>query len=384
MLASNQYNSPWMTDETRIFQHMVRQFIAKELSPHHERWAKQHQPDRDVWRKAGKAGLLLTDVPEEYGGGGGTFAHEAVVVDELARAGVHIGFGIQSIVANYILACGNEQQCRRWLPGMAAGDAVAAIGMTEPDAGSDLQAMKTTARRVDDHYVVNGSKRFITNGGYADLLCLAVRTGPATAGPRALSLLIVETADLNGYRVGPPHQKSGRHAQNTCDLFFDDVPVPAANLLGASEGRGLFQMMDQLPYERLAIGLSAVAGAERAFEITTQYVKERQAFGKPLMELQNTRFKLAECKTAAHVGRLFIDNCIERYLAGRFDAVTAAMAKFWLTECEGWILDDCVQLHGGYGYMQDYEIARMWADGRAQRIYAGSNEIMKEAIGWSL
>jgi acyl-CoA dehydrogenase len=323
-------------------------------------------------------------VPEEYGGSGGTFAHEAIVIEELARAGIHIGFSVQSIVAHYILAYGNEEQKRRWLPRMAGGDLVGAIAMTEPDAGSDLQAMKTIARKEGDHYVIRGSKTFITNGSQAGLICLAVRTDPKAAGPRVLSLIVLETGDLPGYKVGRPLQKIGRHTQDVCELFFDDVRVPVANLLGAGEGRGLFQMMDQLSYERLSIGLSAVAASEAAVEITTRYVKERNAFGKPLLDLQNTRFKLAECKTEAHIGRIFVDNCIQQFLAGKLDPVTAAMAKYWLTDRQFHIIDECVQLHGGYGYMQECPIGRMWADSRVQRIYGGSNEIMKELVGRSL
>lgn len=373
-----------MSDETRLFRTTVRQFIEKEFAPHQARWAEQGRPDADAWTKAAKVGLLLPDVPESYGGGGGTFAHEAVVVEELARAGVHFGSGIQSIVAHYILAYGSEDQKRRWLPRMASGELVGAIGMTEPDAGSDLQAIKTIARREGEHYVVDGSKTFITNGRDAGIVCLGVRTDPKVVGPKALSLLVIETRDLPGYRVGRSLEKIGRHAQDTCELFFEGVRVPVGNLLGSGEGRGLFQMMDQLAYERVSIGLSAVASAERAVEITTRYVKERKAFGKPLFELQNTRFKLAECKTEAHVGRVFIDNCIERCIAGQLDAVTAAMAKYWLTDSQCRIVDECVQLHGGYGYMAEYPIARMWADSRVQRIYAGSNEVMKEVVGWSL
>ncbi len=376
--------SSWATDETRIFRKMVRQFIERELAPNHDRWAEQGHADAAAWTKAGTVGLLLPDVPEEYGGGGGTFAHEAVVVEELACAGMHIGFNIQSIVAHYILACGSEEQRRRWLPQMARGELIGAIGMTEPDSGSDLQAIKTRARREGDHYMIDGSKTFISNGSNAGLVCLAVRTDPDAVGPKALSLLVLETKNLAGYRVGRSLEKIGRHAQNTCEMFFDGVRVPVGNLLGPGEGRGLFQMMDQLRYERLSIGLSAVAAAERAVEITTRYVKERKAFGKPLLDLQNTRFKLAECKTEARIGRVFVDNCIQQFIAGRLDAVTAAMAKYWLTDTQFRIIDECVQLHGGYGYMQEYEIARMWADSRVQRIYAGSNEIMKEVVGRSL
>ena len=373
-----------MTEDAQSFQVKVRDFIATEMTPHLARWGEQGQPDLEAWQKAGQAGLLLSDIPARYGGGDKTFAHEAVVVQELARASVHVGFGIQSIAAQYILAYGTEEQRQRWLPRMASGTLIAAIGMTEPDAGTDLQGIRTTARKAADHYVVNGAKRYITNGGYATLLCLAVRTDEAAKGPRSLSMVIVETAGLPGYRIAPASQKIGRHAQNVCELSFDDVRVPAANLLGASEGRGLLQMMEQLPYERLAIALSAVAATERAVEITTRHAKDRKAFGKPLLDLQNTRFKLAECKTEAHIGRVFVDACIQRHMFGQLDAVSAAMAKYWLTDRQFSIIDDCVQIHGGAGYMQDSEIARMWADSRAQRIYAGTNEIMKEAIGWSL
>jgi acyl-CoA dehydrogenase len=383
-MAAARGESPWETDETRIFRKVVRDFIERELAPHCDRWTAQGHPDTEAWTKAAKLGLLLPDVPEEYGGGGGTFAHEAVVVEELARAGVHIGFNIQSIVAHYILACGSEEQKRRWLPQMARGELIAAIAMTEPDAGSDLQAIKTRATREGDQYVIDGAKTFITNGSYAGVLCLAVRTDPAAVGPKALSLLVVETEGLAGYKPGRPLEKVGRHAQNTCELFFDGARVPVANLLGPGEGRGLFQMVDQLRYERLSIGLSAVAAAERAVEITTRYVKERKTLGKPLLDLQNTRFKLAECKTEAQIGRVFVDHCIQHFIAGRLDAVTAAMAKYWLTESQFRIVDECVQLHGGYGYMQESEIARIWVDSRVQRIYAGSNEVMKELVGRSL
>ena len=328
---------------------------------------------------AGGIGILLPDMPEEYGGGGGTFAHEAVVVEELATAGVHFGCSVHSIVAHYILAYGSEEQKRNWLPRMARGELVGAIAMSEPAAGSDLQGIKTTARRDGDHYVINGSKTFITNGWHAGIICLAVKTDARAAGPKGISLIIVETKNLPGYHVGRPLEKVGMHGQDTCELFFDDVRVPASNLLGPAEGKGFSQMMEQLPYERLTVGVGAVATAEQAVAITTKYVKERMAFGKPLIDFQNTRFKLAECKTEAHIGRVFIDNCIERFIAGQLDAVTAAMAKYWLTDCECRIVDECVQLHGGYGYMMEYPIARMWADSRVQRIYAGTNEIMKEA-----
>jgi acyl-CoA dehydrogenase len=384
MNAPTPYQSAWMNEDVRMFRKTVRQFIQNEFVPHQARWREQHRPDASAWTDAGRAGLLLADLPEDYGGGGGTFAHEAVVLEELAQAGVHFGSAIQSTVAHYILAYGKEEQKRDWLPRLARGELVAAIAMTEPSAGSDLQAIKTSARRDGDHYVINGSKTFITNAAHASLVCLAAKTDPKLTGMRAISLIIVETKNLPGYRVGKPLEKVGMHGQDTCEVFFNDVRVPVKNLLGSAEGRGFAQMMEQLPYERLQIAVGAVAMAEQAVALTTAYVKDRSAFGKPLMDLQNTRFKLAECKAAVQIGRVFLDNCIERHLAGKLDEPSTAMAKYWLTEMQCRVIDDCLQLHGGYGYMTEYPIARMWADSRVQRIYAGSNEIMKELIAWSL
>ena len=378
------YITPWMNDEVRIFRNTVRHFVEKEFVPQQAHWREAHRPDAAAWASAGRAGMLLVDLPEEYGGAGGSFAHEAVVLEELARAGVHFGSAIQSTVAHYILAYGTEEQKRKWLPRMGRGERVAAIAMTEPGAGSDLQAIKTSARRDGEHYVINGSKTFITNGSHADLVCLAVKSDTKIAGMRGISLVIVETKDLPGYRVGRPLEKIGMHAQDTCELFFDEVRVPVANLLGSAEGKGFPQMMEQLPYERLQIGVGAVASAEQALALTTRYVKERKAFGKSLFDQQNTRFKLAECRAKAQIGRVFLDSCIVRFLAGQLDEASTAIAKYWLTETQCQIIDECVQLHGGYGYMTEYPIARMWADSRVQRIYAGSNEIMKELIAWSL
>jgi acyl-CoA dehydrogenase len=375
--------SAWMTDETRLFRRSVRHFIESELQPNRARWEEQGHPEPEAWLKAGKLGLLLADVPEQYGGGGGTFAHEAVIIEELARAGINFGCNLQSIVAHYILSYGTEAQKQSWLPRLARGELVGAVGLTESQSGSDLQGLRTTARREGDNYVVNGSKTFISNGWQAGLICLAVRTD-AKPGPRALSLIVIETKDLAGYKVGRPLHKMGQRAQDTCELFFDEVRIPATNLLGSTEGRGLFQMMDQFRYERLSIGLSAIAAAERAVEITAGYVKERKVFGKTLLDLQNTRFKLAECKTEASIGRVFVDNCIQQFMAGRMDSVTAAMAKYWLTDTQCRIIEECVQLHGGYGYMQETPIARMWADARVQRIYGGANEVLKEIVASSL
>jgi len=378
------YQSSWMNDELRTFRTTVRQFIENEFAPHQTRWRLQRRPDIEAWAAAGATGLLLTDVPEQYGGGSGTFAHEAVVLDELARAGIHFASSIQSIVAHYLLAYGSEDQKCRWLRRLARGDLVAAIAMSEPAAGSDLQGIRTTARRAGDEYIINGSKTFVTNGWNAGLVCLAAKTDARVVGMKGISLLMVEPRGLRGYQVGRSLEKVGMHEQDTCELFFDDVRIPASNLLGEAEGRGFSQMMEQLPYERLTVAVTAVAMAEQAVALTTRHVKERTAFGKPLIDFQNTRFKLAECKTEARMGRVFLDNCLERFIAGKLDDVSCAMAKYWLTDCECRIVDECVQLHGGYGYMAEYPIARMWTASRVHRIYAGSNEIMKELIAGSL
>ena len=378
------HQSAWMNEDLRIFRSAVQKFIQNEFVPNQARWRSQHGPDPEAWPAAGRIGMLLPDVPEQYGGGGGTFAHEAIVREEIAYAGIHFGSGVQSIVAHYILTYGSEAQKMKWLPPMARGELVAAIAMTEPGAGSDLQSIKTTARRDGGQYVISGSKTFITNGRLAGLVCLAVKTDPKATGTRGISLIIAETKNQPGFHAGQPLEKVGMHGQDTCELFFEDVRVPVENLLGETEGQGMFQMMEQLPYERVSIGLGAVATSELAVSLTAAYVRERQAFGKALIELQNTRFSLAECQTEALVGRTFIDACVEKFLAGQLDEITAAMAKYWLTDCQCRIVDKCVQMHGGYGYMTEYPIARLWADSRVQRIYAGSNEIMKEMIGWSL
>ena len=383
-MASIVYQTPWMNDELRMFRKSVRQFIERDFVPHQTCWRQQHRPDAEAWTAAGGNGLLLPDVPDEYGGGGGTFAHQAVVVEELAHAGVQFGSTIHNVVAHNIIAFGTDEQKRNWLPRMARGELVGAIAMSEPAAGSDLQGIKTTARRDGDHYVINGSKTFITNGWHAGVICLAVKTDARAAGPRGISLIIVEPKDLPGYRVGRSLDKVGMHGQDTYELLFDDVHVPASNLLGPTEGRGFAQLMEIMSYERLAIAVAAVATSEEAVAMTTKHVKERIAFGKPLIDLQNTRFTLAECKTEAHIGRVFLDDCIERFIAGRLDDTTASMAKYWLTDCECRIVDECVQLHGGYGYLAEYPIARMWTDSRVHRIWAGANEILKELIASSL
>jgi acyl-CoA dehydrogenase len=383
-MSSATYESPWMNDELQMFRKTVRQFIQKEFAPHQACWRQQQRPAAEAWTKAGEVGLLLSDVPVEYGGGGGTFAYETVVVEELARAGIHFASFIQSSVAHYVLDYGSEAQKHDWLPRMARGELVGAIAISEPAAGSDVKGIRTTARRDGDSYVINGSKTFVTNGWHAGIICLAVKTDPKAASLKGISLIIVETKNLSGYRVGHPLHKIGMHAQDTCELFFEDARVPASNLLGSAEGRGFSQVMEKMSYERLAIAVAAVATAERAVAITTRYAKERMAFGNALIDFQNTRFKLAECKTEAHIGRVFLDNCIEQFIAGQLDDATAAMAKYWLSDCECRIVDECLQLHGGYGYMMEYPIASMWTDSRVHRIYAGTNEILKELIASSL
>jgi acyl-CoA dehydrogenase len=378
------YVSPWITDEIEMFRKTVRRFVQEEFVPHEARWREQHRVDSEAWTKAGEVGLLLPDVPEEYGGGGGNYGFEAVITEELCYNGVHFGHGVHSIAAHYILDYGTEEQKRYWLPRMATGELIGSIAMTEPVAGSDLQNIKTMARRQGNCLLISGSKTFITNGWHTNLIVLAVKTGESGEGAKGISLVVVETKDLQGYRVGRTLEKVGMHGQDTCELFFDDVRVPAANLLGGEEGRGFYQMMEQLPYERMGVAVGATATTEQAVAITIKHCKERKAFGKSLIEFQNTRFKLAECKGQARVMRVFLDDCLQRLIAGKLDTATAATAKYWLTERECAIIDECVQLHGGYGYMMEYPITRMWADSRVQRIYAGTNEIMKELIARSL
>ena len=379
------YRSPWMTAELDAIRDLVRTFLARESVPHHERWSHQGCVDRAFWNAAGSLGLLCISCPEPYGGGGGAFAHEAVVIEEQARAADDCwGFSVHSpIVAHYIDAYGSEEQKRRWLPGMATGELVGAIAMTEPDTGSDLQSVRTTARRCDGHYVVNGSKTFITNGTHCDLLIIVARTGPEPGG-RGLSLIVAETRDLPGFERGRVLEKIGNKGMDTRELAFVDMRVPVGNLLGGEEGQGFAQLMAQLPQERLAIAVYAVAAAEHAVDLAIEYAKERTAFGRTLLSFQNTRFVLAECRTEALALRTFLDHCVTEHLAGRLDAATASMAKYLTTDRQCEIIDRCLQIFGGYGYMLEYPIARMYTAARAQRIYAGTNEIMKELIARSL
>jgi acyl-CoA dehydrogenase len=379
------YASPWKDDEVRALGAVADKFVAAELTAKRERWERQQHVDRDVWRRAGEIGLLCCSIPAEYGGGGGTFAHDLMVFESQARAGDHAwGNGVHSgIVAHYLLAYGTEDQRRRWLPELATGELIAAVAMTEPGAGSDLKNISTRARRDGDQYVIDGAKTFITNGHTADLIVVVAKTDPA-AGAKGISLLVVETRDRPGFVRGRILDKVGQHGADTSELFFDGVRVPAGNLLGGTEGRGFAQLMTQLAQERLIIAVSAVAGMETAVEQTVDYVQQREAFGQKLFDFQNTRFTLAECATTAHVARVFVDSCVQRHLDGGLDATTAAMAKWWLTEQQVTVVDRCLQLYGGYGYMREYPIARMYADARVQKIYGGANEIMKDLVARSL
>ena len=378
------YRSPWMTDELDDLRALARRFCVNELEPHQDRWREQHHIDRDVWRKGGAVGLLCLSVPEEYGGGGGTFAHEAVLMEEQARVGDNAwGVGVHCVVAaHYILAYGTEEQRREWLPRMATGEVVTAIAMTEPGAGSDLQGIRTRAERDGGEYVINGAKTFITNASQADLVIVVARTDP-DAGSRGLSLLLVEP-DRDGFRRGRVLDKIGQRGQDASELFFDDVRVPASHVLGGVEGQGFAQLMGQLPQERLTIAVTAVTAMETALERTLSHVKEREAFGQPIFDFQNTRFTLAELATEAQVARVFVDECVRRHLDGGLDGATAAMAKWWTTERAMHVLDECLQLHGGYGYMAEYPISHLWVDQRVQKIYGGTNEIMKEIISRTL
>jgi acyl-CoA dehydrogenase len=365
--------------ELALFRDAVRRFVETELVPHEARWREQRHVDRAAWRKGGEMGLLLCAVPSELGGVGADMRYEAVVYEELVRGGA-MGFGkhVHEIVAHYLVAYGTPEQQQRWLPKMASGESIAAIAMSEPGAGSDLQGIRTRAAKDGGQYVVNGS-----NGHIADHVLLVCKTDPQ-AGARGTSLLMIETPELPGFRRGRILDKIGQKAQDTAELFFDDVRVPASNLLGAEEGRGFAQLMQQLPFERTIIAVTAVAVMERAVELTAAYAKERRAFGKALIEMQNTRFKLAECKTIARVARVFVDDCVRQLMDGTMDATTASMAKWWATEMQCQVVDECLQLFGGYGYMLDYPIAQMYADSRVQKIYGGTNEIMKELIARSL
>ena len=378
-------NPEWRSGDVAQLEEMANRFFTSELLPHYDKWEKQEIVDRSAWEKSGEAGLLCASMPEEYGGAGGTYAHEAVIAEALGHVGID-GFGLalhNSIVAPYILHHGSEEQKQKWLPRMASGELIGAIAMTEPGAGSDLQGIRTTAVKDGNHYLINGSKTFITNGQHANLIIVVVKTDPSK-GAKGTSLMVLETEELEGFRRGRNLDKVGLKANDTSELFFDDVRIPTSNMLGAEEGLGFFQLMQELPQERLLIANQAICAIERALALTVDYVKERKAFGKSVMDFQNTQFKLAELKTEATIARVFVDNCVAQHLISKLDQTTASMAKYWVTDLQCKVMDECLQLHGGYGYMNEYPIARMFRDARVQRIYGGTNEIMKLLIARSL
>lgn len=377
---------PWMSDDLAMLRDAADSLIARDLAPHRERWDEQGVVDRSAFQVLGQAGMLCSGIPEAYGGAGGDHGHEVVVLEALNRAGLGAGLGAGvsvhgMIVAHYILTYGTEEQKRRWLPPMASGEKIGAIAMTEPGTGSDLQAIRTAAYPDGHGYLINGSKTFISNGQNADLIIVVARTRPEDGG-KGLSLVMVEADQAEGFRRGRNLAKVGMKAQDTSELFFEDVRVPADNLLGGEEGRGFKQLMVQLAWERLQLAIAAVVNMEEAVRMTTAYVKERQAFGQRLFDFQNTQ--LAESATVATVARTFVDQLIVQLLAGELDAETAAMAKWWTTEQQCEVVDACLQLHGGYGYMTEYPIARLYADVRVSRIYGGATEIMKSVVARSL
>jgi acyl-CoA dehydrogenase len=373
-------------EEIVLFEDSVGKFFdAHAPESRVAKWREAGVVERAMWNEAGAAGLLCLAIPEAYGGAGGDYRHEVVFMEQLGKKGVD-GFGASlhnAIVAPYILHYGSEEQKRKWLPRMASGELVGAIAMTEPGAGSDLQGVKTSARKVGNHYEISGQKTFITNGQTANLIIVVAKTDPG-AGAKGTSLIVVETDEAEGFARGRNLDKVGMDAQDTSELFFNDVRVPTANLIGPDEGKGFFQLMQQLPQERLNIAVQGMATIERALELTIAYVKERKAFGQRIIDFQNTQFKLAECKTEANVGRVFVDRLIGLHLEGKLDAATASMAKYWISDLENKIVDQCLQMFGGYGFMNEYPIARMFRDSRVQRIYGGANEIMKVLIARTL
>ena len=367
------------TPDHEAFRDSFRRFTDKEIAPFHAQWEEQGYVDREVWRKAGANGFLCMTMPEEFGGAGADKRFSVVQMEELARGGFSgIGYGLHNeIVAPYLLHYGTEAQKKEYLPAMARGELIGAIAMSEPAAGSDLQGVKSTAVLKGDHYLLNGSKTFITNGWHADLVIVVAKTDPA-AGAKGTSLLLVERG-MPGFETGKRLKKIGLKAQDTAELFFNDVKVPVANLLGPLN-RGFVCLMEQLPWERMQIAIGAVAKSQAAIDWTVTYVKDRKVFGQPVANYQNTRFKLAEMQTQVQIAQVFVDKCIELLMKDRLDTATASMAKYWVSDLENKVIDECLQLFGGYGYMWEYPIARAFVDARVQRIYGGTNEIMKEVI----
>lgn len=375
----------WIDSDLAAFQETARRFIAAEIVPHESSWAAQGHVDRSVWNRFGEVGMLCPAIPEAFGGGGGNFAHDAVVALEMARAmAVGPNLNVHSaIVAHYILRYGSEEQKRYWLPRMATGDVVAAIAMSEPGAGSDLKSIRTRAQEAKGGWSLTGSKTFISNGWLADLVVVVAKTDPS-AGAKGISLFLVETKNLQGFRRGRILEKIGLKGQDTSELFFDDVSLPEASLLGGVPGLGFEQLIEQLPQERMLIALGCTATMGRAIDETLKYTRERSVFGGPLFAMQNTRFKLAECQTKMVVAQNFVDACMCKVLQGELDGATAAMAKWWCTQVNCEVIDECLQLHGGYGYILEYPIARMYVNARVGKIYGGTNEIMKELVARSL
>jgi acyl-CoA dehydrogenase len=378
------HRSAWMDEELDMFRDAARRFVENEIVPNDARWREQHHVDRELWNKAGEIGLLCTDIPAEYGGVGGDARHEAVVAEEMGGHGItSFGHTVHSILAHYVLNYGSEEQKLRWLPRMATGELVGAIAMTEPGAGSDLQAVKTRAIRDGEHYVLNGAKTFISNGLHAGLVGVVARTDPAK-GSKGISIVMAETKDLPGYRVGRVLDKIGQNGWDTTEMFFDDCRVPADCLLGPAEGQGFVQLMRDLPYERTLLALGGVAAMEYALALTVEYTRNRKAFGQSLLEMQNTRFKLADVKAQVHVARIFIDDCIQKLKEGRLDTATASIAKLWITDTQSKVMDECLQFFGGYGYMREYPISQLYVDSRVQRIYGGASEVMREIVARTL
>ena len=379
------YNPPWMTEDLEIFKDAVNKFYTREFAPHSEKWTKQGMVDRDAWNKAGAAGLLCASIPEEFGGAGGDYRHEAILAEEMERTGV-VGFGntVHSLIcAHYLNAYCTDEQKAHILPKMASGEMVCAIAMTEPGTGSDLQSVKTTALKEGNQYVINGSKTFISNGQHADLVIVVAKTDPSQ-GAKCISLMLVETNGTEGFARGRNLDKMGQHAADTSELFFDNVKVPATSVLGGEEGRGFYQLMPQLPAERLIIAAQGLGAMERAIDITVEYTRERKTFGNAIFDYQNTQYKLAECKATWMAARAMVDQLTMQLLKGELDANSAAAAKFWVTERQCEVIDTCLQFFGGYGYMDEYPISRMYTDARVQRIYGGSNEIMRMLVARSL